>query len=715
MGLLVYRFSDYNHTAEREQFRSLCKSLKEYYGNKPHTCIFIGNFNIGNVELDGLIIKNDAIIAIEFKNYGGKIIAADNGEWMLSDGTIIKGGSKKTVYQQVSLNRNQAKKGLKATAHLTNKQVQNLNSLVVFNQPIEAIDSSRLTPDTKCWLHIADNTSFIEKVQDITSENIEFEHKEILALLKSLYLDRRYLLEEYSDLECLDENYSPKETAVDFHADSDIMVLDEVLEEEEEDAVEPKRFENHRSKSNPKQDIDEDTQSEIDSLSIFIEKLIKQICSKVDYTLNVYRYDDTNLRMTFPNLHPKRQWFLIIKIPNALSIVDKVRKLLQRDVQATNDHLTFEIGMPISEEEYEVDNRPLVESEATLNTDVLPAVEKLKAHTSLPSWLDRLIYETLGAQYNPDYQKHSFNLDLSEDEVQNYLGTYFPRSYAEAFCIYDDLCKNSKFIELIKEKEEIHILDLGCGTGGELVGLLTVLEKYIPTNVKFKVEAIDGNAFSLEKFKEIAAYVTKKSRREYTITTVQNVIGCTDDIEKIAEHYNTQHFDFIQMCKFGCELESRRICKMANPYQLLLTLFGKLLSTEGMFLVLDVTTLSKTDNQYYSQLLNMGVRDALRKQPKLGVLLPLCCAKYNDDCMLPCFTQKEFSVRHSRKNNDISKVAYRIVSHKQFINHLHLDVDGDYQYLINSNRNNELNDCLCKYSKSNGNGTILDAYKIKTK
>ena len=516
-------------------------------------------------------------------------------------------------------------------------------------------------------------------------------------------------------MECLDEDYSPKEIAVEFHADSNASNLYEAQEETEEIVIESEITENKVSKSNPKPDIDDDTQSEIDSLSIFIEKLLKQICGEVDYTLNVYRYDDANLRATFPDLRPKRQWFLIIKIPNALSIVDKVRKLLQRDVQATTDHLTFEIGMPIVEEVHEVGNRALVESEATLSSDVLPVVEKLKSHTSLPSWLDRLIFEKLRAQYNPDYQKHSFNLDLSEDEVQNYLGTYFPRSYAEAFCIYDDLCKNSKFIELIKEKEEIHILDLGCGTGGELVGLLTVLEKYIPTNVKFKVEAIDGNAFSLEKFKEIAAYVTKKSRREYTITTVQNVIGCTDDIEKIAEHYNTQHFDFIQMCKFGCELESRRICKMANPYQLLLTLFGKLLSTEGMFLVLDVTTLSKTDNQYYSQLLNMGVRDALRKQPKLGVLLPLCCAKYNDDCMLPCFTQKEFSVRHSRKNNDISKVAYRIVSHKQFINHLHLDVDGDYQYLINSNRNNELNDCLCKYSKSNGNGTILDAYKIKTK
>ena len=715
MGLLVYRFSDYNHTAEREQFRSLCKSLKEYYANNPQTCIFIGNFNIGNVELDGFIIKEDALIAVEFKNYGGEIIAADNGEWMLSNGTIIKGGSKKTVYQQVSLNRAQTKKGLKTTAHLTNKQVQNLNSLVVFNQPIEAIDSSRLTPDTKCWLHIADNKSFIEKVQDITSENIEFEHNEILALLKSLYLDRRYLLEEYSNLECLDEDYSPKEIAVEFHADSNASNLYEAQEETEEIVIESEITENKVSKSNPKPDIDDDTQSEIDSLSIFIEKLLKQICGEVDYTLNVYRYDDANLRATFPDLCPKRQWFLIIKIPNALSIVEKVRKLLQRDVQATSDHLTFEIGMPISEE-FEVANRVLVENEATSNTDILPVIEKLKSHTSLPSWLDRLIYGTLEAQYNPDYQRHSFNLDLSEGEVQNYLGTYFPRSYAEAFCIYDDLCKNSKFTELIKAKEEIHILDVGCGTGGELIGLLSVLEKYLPTNVKFNVEAIDGNAFSLEKFKEIASYLTKKSRREYTITTAQNVIGCTDDLEKIAEQYDARHFDFIQMCKFGCELESRRICKMANPYQLLLTLFGKLLSKEGMFLLLDVTTLSNTDSMYYSQLLNMGVRDALRKQPKMGVLLPLCCAKYNDECMSPCFTQKEFSVKHSRKNSDISKVAYRIVTHREVIDCLHLDVDGTYQYIINNNRNNGLNECLCKYSQSQKNtNIILDAFKIKTK
>lgn len=34
MALLVYKFSDYEHTAEREQYRSLCKYLKAYYENR---------------------------------------------------------------------------------------------------------------------------------------------------------------------------------------------------------------------------------------------------------------------------------------------------------------------------------------------------------------------------------------------------------------------------------------------------------------------------------------------------------------------------------------------------------------------------------------------------------------------------------------------------------------------------------------------------------
>lgn len=104
MALLVYKFSDYEHTAEREQYRALCKQQKAYYENRDDICIFIANYNIYDCELDGMIIKQDAIMAVEFKNFGGTITAVENGHWKTSDGTIVKGGSRKSVYQQAKFN-----------------------------------------------------------------------------------------------------------------------------------------------------------------------------------------------------------------------------------------------------------------------------------------------------------------------------------------------------------------------------------------------------------------------------------------------------------------------------------------------------------------------------------------------------------------------------------------------------------------------------------
>lgn len=79
MGLLVYKISDYSHTAEREQYRAICQMLKSRFSEKSELCIFVANWNIYDSELDGLLIKQDAIIAIEFKNYGGRVVAAEMG------------------------------------------------------------------------------------------------------------------------------------------------------------------------------------------------------------------------------------------------------------------------------------------------------------------------------------------------------------------------------------------------------------------------------------------------------------------------------------------------------------------------------------------------------------------------------------------------------------------------------------------------------------
>lgn len=192
-GLLAFRVGNYDNTAEREQFRFLCEQLKVHYENSNEFCVFAGNYNIG-CELDALFIKKDAIIAIEFKNYGGKVIANENGEWTC-DGTVIKGGSRKTVLQQARINHSIVKKELKVLG-VESKQIKDVPTLVIFHQPIELINN--LSATNKSWLHITDDAHFIEKLDDITCPHTDLEALGIVNLAELLGLNNFYL-EEFSN------------------------------------------------------------------------------------------------------------------------------------------------------------------------------------------------------------------------------------------------------------------------------------------------------------------------------------------------------------------------------------------------------------------------------------------------------------------------------------------------------------------------------------
>lgn len=189
-GLLAFRVGNYDNTAEREQFRFLCEQLKAHYEDSNEFCVFAGNYNIG-CELDALFIKKDAIIAIEFKNYGGKVIANENGEWTC-DGTTIKGGSRKTVLQQARINHSIVKKELKVLG-VEAKQIKDVPTLVVFHQPIEL--TNNLSATNKSWLHITDDDHFIEKLDDITCPHTDLDPLGIVNLAETLNLNSFYLTE----------------------------------------------------------------------------------------------------------------------------------------------------------------------------------------------------------------------------------------------------------------------------------------------------------------------------------------------------------------------------------------------------------------------------------------------------------------------------------------------------------------------------------------
>lgn len=212
MGLLVYKINDYGHTAEREQYREICGMLKGKYSGKDDLCLFVANWNVYGSELDALLIKQDSIIAIEFKNYGGKIIATENGDWKTDDGTIIKGGVRKSPYKQAQINRSNLLNGLRDSGFITAKNLKHISYLIVFNQPI-SLDSTGLSRKTKCWLHICDNEHFIEKIEDITSPETDFSNVELYQLVSQLNFDMggESLDERFSDVIDSYEEYLPEE------------------------------------------------------------------------------------------------------------------------------------------------------------------------------------------------------------------------------------------------------------------------------------------------------------------------------------------------------------------------------------------------------------------------------------------------------------------------------------------------------------------------
>ena len=143
------------------------------------------------------------------------------------------------------------------------------------------------------------------------------------------------------------------------------------------------------------------------------------------------------------------------------------------------------------------------------------------------------------ASYAPEHNRYEYNLDLNQDEIKVYLGTYFPRSYAETFCIYDNILSNKSYLNMLNEQNVINILDIGCGTGGELFGVITSITKYLSSPKVINIYACDGNAQALEALEEICNVSKVHTHHQINLTTVRKLYALktkldTKEIEKFS-------------------------------------------------------------------------------------------------------------------------------------------------------------------------------------
>ena len=90
---------------------------------------------------------------VEFKNWGGRIVAGENGPWT-SDGRTIAGGAYgKSPFVQARLNRSRTTAGLRK--YLACERLE-VGVVVVFAHDAE-IDASGLSQSVGRWLSVCDN------------------------------------------------------------------------------------------------------------------------------------------------------------------------------------------------------------------------------------------------------------------------------------------------------------------------------------------------------------------------------------------------------------------------------------------------------------------------------------------------------------------------------------------------------------------------------
>lgn len=359
-------------------------------------------------------------------------------------------------------------------------------------------------------------------------------------------------------------------------------------------------------------------------------------------------------------------------------------KFINKEIFEIDNHIFWFEGLPLSNETETCVSKESYERE-------VQHFEQLKTNTRLATWIDDVIFKKIQAEYAPDHILFESNLNLSEDNSRRYLGTYFPRSYAESFCIFSNIFHNRTYKSKFRDKRSISILSIGCGSGGDLMGLLTAIEKvYTDTEIThINIWAIDGNQQSLGFLNTLLDLFARRTTKTIKYKLCHQVFSSMASFD--LSDVERESLDFIISSKVICELIASGKGLLDNSYyDFAIKLLPKL-SDIGLCLLLDVTT--RTSHTTFNPILmNRQINQALRDLKIFKTLLPLPCFYYGEQCDIDCFYQKVFTVKHSRFAADKSKVAYRVLGREKLVDEI-----------VTQENNNQLvihNNSVCPYSSA---------------
>lgn len=283
--------------------------------------------------------------------------------------------------------------------------------------------------------------------------------------------------------------------------------------------------------------------------------------------------------------------------------------------------------------------------------------------TTLPLWLDNIIYNEFDAIYEPRPEDVMTNPDKDYDFAKLYLGTYFPRSYAEAYCILGMLMDNKNYCQILNGLANLSILDFCCGTGGEIFGLISILTAKLPNLKSIRIDAFDANP----DYVRFLFHISRKYKGniEVSINPQCLFIQNEQNLQDVISSTNT-HYHIILSCKALNEFIQHDVFPNENIYNKIARTFLPRLADEGILLLSDLTHKDKKYGVFYPEVMNNGLNSLLRSDNRYKSLYPYSCFFYEHHCP-NCYMQDIFYISHSKKRMDISKIAYRIIGKSDFV------------------------------------------------
>ena len=195
MALKAFRGRPFEHTHENRAFNDLFDALQQHCIATEQDWYLLGNFFVGSRELDAMVIKPNALIIIDFKEFSGTLQFSEEGPWLISshetrDSVTVKGGASINPLRQLRLNKS-------AMLDFLSRNLAELNpvcnwrhtaALVAFQGKLE-FDRQQLPGSIKPWFHISDTQSVVRDLDAIVSREIRFSPKNTEDIVGKLGLE----------------------------------------------------------------------------------------------------------------------------------------------------------------------------------------------------------------------------------------------------------------------------------------------------------------------------------------------------------------------------------------------------------------------------------------------------------------------------------------------------------------------------------------------